>query len=169
MNNDKVGRTSIPRVRITRTLDEQVSNGESREDASESEYTVGYKRPPVHSQFKPGVSGNPRGRRKGYSNIKEEIQQVYLRKLTVQDGLKKQRIPKIVLLYNAILNEGLKGNKAAVLLAAKMAERFGVYDVQDKPVPDLSMLTKEEREQCSRALTILRNARARSPKFEMDI
>jgi hypothetical protein len=32
--------------------------------ADEKDYPVGYKRPPVHSQFKPGQSGNPKGRPK---------------------------------------------------------------------------------------------------------
>ena len=31
-------------------------------DAAEPNEKVGYKRPPRHSRFQPGVSGNPRGR-----------------------------------------------------------------------------------------------------------
>jgi uncharacterized protein DUF5681 len=31
---------------------------------------VGYKRPPIHTRFKPGQSGNPSGRAKGSQNLK---------------------------------------------------------------------------------------------------
>jgi hypothetical protein len=34
---------------------------------------VGYGRPPVHSRFKPGHSGNPKGRPKGQRNLASEI------------------------------------------------------------------------------------------------
>jgi hypothetical protein len=34
---------------------------------------VGYRRPPVHSRFKPGQSGNPKGRRKGVGNFKTDL------------------------------------------------------------------------------------------------
>ena len=32
-------------------------------------YEVGYGRPPQHTQFRPGQSGNPAGRRKGVRNL----------------------------------------------------------------------------------------------------
>ena len=34
---------------------------------------VGYKRPPKHTQFKPGQSGNPRGRGKNTRNFKTDL------------------------------------------------------------------------------------------------
>jgi hypothetical protein len=33
-------------------------------------YAVGHKRPPLHTRFKPGQSGNPTGRAKGTKNLK---------------------------------------------------------------------------------------------------
>ena len=33
------------------------------------EYDVGYGRPPAHARFKPGKSGNPRGRPTGRKNL----------------------------------------------------------------------------------------------------
>ncbi len=34
---------------------------------------VGYKRPPLHTRFTPGVSGNPRGRQKGVRNFAADV------------------------------------------------------------------------------------------------
>ena len=33
-------------------------------------FSVGYGKPPAHTQFKPGQSGNPKGRRKGQRNVR---------------------------------------------------------------------------------------------------
>jgi hypothetical protein len=39
-------------------------------DNNGTDYAVGYRRPPLHSRFQPGVSGNPPGRPKGAANLK---------------------------------------------------------------------------------------------------
>ena len=38
------------------------------EDTDKTPYDVGYARPPKDSRFKPGQSGNPRGRARGAKN-----------------------------------------------------------------------------------------------------
>ena len=37
------------------------------------DYEVGYKKPPIHTRFKPGVSGNPKGRPKGTKNLATDL------------------------------------------------------------------------------------------------
>jgi hypothetical protein len=132
---------------------------EPQQSETQDGYTVGYKRPPRHTRFKPGASGNPRGRRKRPTNIRQEIQQVYLRKFAVQDGLAKQHIRSIVLLHRKLLNDGLKGDKRAALAAAKMAEKFGVYEFAEKIELDFSGLNPEEKELLSRAGHIINRLR----------
>ena len=51
----------VKRVRLTRAV--ETSTGE-----------VGYGKPPKHSQFKPGQSGNPQGRPKGSRNSSDRSQ-----------------------------------------------------------------------------------------------
>ena len=41
--------------------------------AGSGDYPVGYGRPPLHSRFRPGQSGNPAGRRKGVRNLKTDV------------------------------------------------------------------------------------------------
>jgi len=40
----------------------------------ERDYEVGRGKPPLHSRFKPGQSGNPKGRPKGVRNFKTDVQ-----------------------------------------------------------------------------------------------
>ena len=42
---------------------------------SEDSRAVGYGKPPRHSQFKPGQSGNPTGKRKGARSLKADLAQ----------------------------------------------------------------------------------------------
>ena len=44
-------------------MDDSRDNKEPVEEAEQ--YSVGYGKPPVHSRFKKGQSGNPKGRPKG--------------------------------------------------------------------------------------------------------
>jgi Family of unknown function (DUF5681) len=52
-------------------------------------YSVGYGRPPIHSRYKPGRSGNAKGRPKGSCNVKAELKKVYTDKIVIHEGGKK--------------------------------------------------------------------------------
>ena len=39
-----------------------------------ADYEVGRGKPPLHTRFKPGESGNPKGRPKGVRNFKTDVQ-----------------------------------------------------------------------------------------------
>src|SRR5258708_15377543 len=42
-------------------------------EPSDDGFTAGYKKPPRHSRFQPGRSGNPRGRQKGVRNLGSDV------------------------------------------------------------------------------------------------
>jgi hypothetical protein len=42
-------------------------------EKAEDDYVVGYRKPPLHTRFKPGQSGNPKGRSKGTSNFRTDV------------------------------------------------------------------------------------------------
>jgi hypothetical protein len=48
------------------------------------DYDVGYGKPPPHTQFQKGVSGNPRGRPKGSKNLKTLARKVMNTKVTLR-------------------------------------------------------------------------------------
>lgn len=55
------------------------------------EYEVGYRKPPLHSRFKPGESGNPRGRTKGTLNFATDLKHTLQTPITLTDPGKKPR------------------------------------------------------------------------------
>jgi hypothetical protein len=51
-----------------------------------SNYPVGYGRPPVEHQFKPGQSGNPSGRPKGVRNFSSDLREELAGPVSIKDG-----------------------------------------------------------------------------------
>jgi hypothetical protein len=49
-------------------------------------YTVGYRKPPIHSRFQPGQSGYPSGRRKGVRNLKTDVKRMLLMPVRVKEA-----------------------------------------------------------------------------------
>ena len=49
-------------------------------------YEVGYGKPPTHSRFRPGQSGNPAGRREGVRNLKTDVMRTLTTPVKVKEG-----------------------------------------------------------------------------------
>jgi len=71
-------------------------------------YAVGYARTPVATRFKPGQSGNRKGRPKGKRNAKTELKEIVEKKITIRDGEKERQY---TLLGANVLAHGVKGAK----------------------------------------------------------
>ena len=55
-------------------------------------FEVGYGRPPLHSRFKPGQSGNPKGRAKQSRNMRTIVQQVLSENMQIREGGRLRRM-----------------------------------------------------------------------------
>jgi hypothetical protein len=66
--------------------------GDQFNDVEEKPYRVGYGRPPTETQFKPGISGNPKGRnKKAPSFFSGVIEQVLDEKIELRVGVRVHR------------------------------------------------------------------------------
>ena len=62
--------------------------------SSDGTYSVGYGRPPEETRFKPGQSGNPKGRPKGSKNLRTLFAEELRRSVTLKENGKTRRVPK---------------------------------------------------------------------------
>lgn len=91
------------------------------EKGESSDYKVGYGKPPKHTRFKPGVSGNPRGRQKGTKNLKTDLMEELGEKILVREGGQAQKVSKQRAVVKTLVARTLKGDaRAANLLLSVM-------------------------------------------------
>lgn len=69
-------------------------NGKGSSDHG-SAPSVGYGRPPVHTRFKPGQSGNPRGRRKGQRNVSTVLAETLNQRIRIREADRTRSLTKL--------------------------------------------------------------------------
>jgi hypothetical protein len=84
---------------------------------------VGYGRPPRAHQFKPGQSGNPKGRPKGRKSENQMLEELLSRKMTIREGERRRKISLREIIYHGIAEEAVKKKslKAAAFLFDRSA------------------------------------------------
>ncbi|WP_213736239.1 DUF5681 domain-containing protein [Bradyrhizobium sp. dw_411] len=80
---------------------------------SRTDYEVGWGRPPKSTRFKPGQSGNPKGRRREKKDQNAMLKEALEQKLTIEIGGKKRTITALEALFKQVLKSGLKGDLRA--------------------------------------------------------
>jgi hypothetical protein len=85
---------------------------------------VGYKHPPVKSQFRRGQSGNPCGRRKGQRNLAAVLAEVLCQTVTVKQGGNSQRMSKGEALIQMLLTKAHKGDGRAIKATLYLTEKI---------------------------------------------
>lgn len=110
--------TKLNKARKSR--DHRTAALRGKDDASQ----VGYKRPPRHSQFKPGESGNPQGRPKGARNIATEVKAVLGRKLAVIENGQRKLVSALAAILHRYLEAALKGDVKAGAFLLSLHERL---------------------------------------------
>lgn len=88
----------------------------SKASGAKGDYSVGYRRPPTHSRFQPGQSGNPAGRRKGHPSVGEIFMKEAARLVKVKRGDNVETIPKYEAIIRRLLQSAMEGDNAAARL-----------------------------------------------------
>ena len=117
--------------------------------ASDANYTVGYGRPPTHTRFKPGKSGNPRGRSPQSRNLKTIVKQVLDEPTPVRKDGRIRQMAAIEALVRTTLSRAFKGDLKAFALLFAVIKHSGygaeaVGSTQDiLPGEDLNAILNE--------------------------
>jgi Family of unknown function (DUF5681) len=85
----------------------------------EQEYKIGYKKPPRHTQFPPGRSGNPKGRPKKVPTLQELLSDVLNKKHRLTVNGESKKYSNIQIMFMKLAHEASKGNMKAVGLILK--------------------------------------------------
>ena len=93
-------------------------------NGSGADYEVGYGKPPRHTRFQPGRSGNPQGRPKGTNNLKTDLMEELDEKILVREGEQSRRVSKQRAVVKTIVARTLKGDARAATLVTSMMMRL---------------------------------------------
>lgn len=92
------------------------------DEAANADYDVGYGKPPVHSQFKKGQSGNRNGNPKGAKSFKGLIQQELDAPIIVQSNGKRSKTTKRRAAATQIANAAARGDPKAIKTIMEIEE-----------------------------------------------
>jgi hypothetical protein len=85
---------------------------------------VGYGEPPKHTQFKPGESGNPKGRPKGRKNIKTEVLEKLNSTVTVNKNGRLIKISTVRAVLEVLSAKALQLDQRAIEQVIRLAEKY---------------------------------------------
>src|SRR3954464_11748254 len=94
--------------------------------------TVGYKRPPVHTRFKPGQSGNPSGRAKGSQNFKTLFHKILKEEVSLREGSHVRKVSKAEALMRGLVISALKGDHRSTGTLFRFAEQTGQFEEPER-------------------------------------
>ena len=90
--------------------------------------STGYKRPPRRHQFKPGQSGNPKGRPKGARSLESVLAQELQQTVLVRENGRPRTLRKLEVIVRKLVNAGLQGGAKDLELLLRMLVRLPAPD-----------------------------------------
>jgi len=121
----------------------------------ESAYAVGYGKPPRHSRFEPGQSGNPRGRPPGSKNLSSLLKKALDEPVIVVENNRRRRIAKREAIVTQFVNQSAKGDLKATQLLLSI-----LRDLESRVEPssaDADKITEADQQIINRIKARLRS------------
>ena len=116
----------------------------SKPPKSPRHYEVGYGRPPQAAQFKPGQSGNPKGRPKGAKNLVTLFREELGRSIPVTQNGRTQMMSKARVAVIQQVDKAAKGDAKAFAALMKYAQEDAAAVAREQAAAPASELQPAE-------------------------
>ena len=93
----------------------------SHRATDDAPYEIGYCKPPKHTQFKPGQSGNRKGRPKGTQNFTTIARHRLAQPVVVREGAKVRKVSTLDASFARLIEQALRGDHRAIRLLLDVA------------------------------------------------
>jgi hypothetical protein len=93
-------------------------------DKRKGDFQIGYGKPPKQTRFKPGQSGNPRGRPSGTRNLKTDLAEELAERIAISEGGRRQEVSKQRGMLKQLMAKALKGDVRAANTVLGLVERL---------------------------------------------
>lgn len=101
------------------------------------DYEIGYGKPPKATQFKPGQSGNKRGRPKGSRNFSTDLKEILASKTVVTLNGKPKKISTQKATLERLRQKALQGDARALDKIITLAQQLGEAEEQQSTARNL--------------------------------
>ena len=98
---------------------------------SKKDYDVGDCKPPVHTRFQRGQSGNPKGRPKGARNLKTDLAEELAERVAITENGRQRKVSKQRLLVKSLVAKAIKGETRAGEVVVRMVGQTLGFDAED--------------------------------------
>jgi Family of unknown function (DUF5681) len=118
------------------------------------DYEVGYGKPPLHTRFQKGKSGNPKGRPRGKKNMSTLLSTALNASIVVVANGRRKKITKREAIVTQLVNKSAAADlKATQIVLAMLRE----LEAQHDSSPDAAVFTEADHEIIRRIQARLRN------------
>jgi antitoxin (DNA-binding transcriptional repressor) of toxin-antitoxin stability system len=97
------------------------------------DYRVGYGNPPLHTRFRKGQSGNPRGRPRGAASLARLLQQALDRRVTIVEDGHERRVTQREAVIAQLVAKSAQADLRAIRLLLDMVQ---ATEEPPAPAPD---------------------------------
>jgi len=101
-----------------------------------TDYAVGYGKPPEHSRFQAGQSGNPKGRPKGSLNLATTVNRALQEKVVITENGRRKSLTKLEVAIKGLVNRAVKGDAKAMQQLLSLGSLVGMESTAATPALD---------------------------------
>src|SRR5215210_6663865 len=106
---------------------------------SDAPYQVGYGRPPVHTRFRKGRSGNPSGRRSRVKSIPETVRRALDAKVVVTENGERKTMKRLDVIVRQLTIKAAAGDLKATDMLFKLCP-----EIRDELPDTIQIVVRED-------------------------